>query len=175
MHVSPAKHSYAWLSRKCDYRTDRHTHTQTDAGQSDPYVPLCFAGDTKSISKSFLNYWHRVTDIANFLIHYTIHIGWACFGTLRHLYQIFNFFVWLRVTGEGSVPEIRTWSRVSKYRKNLLRYITIFLHSIISSSSTQLLLCLFTGVLLPWPFLYSVGPHPGSSFHIYPLLCRGYS
>ena len=23
------------------------TDTQTDAGQSDPYVPLCFAGDTK--------------------------------------------------------------------------------------------------------------------------------
>ena len=41
------RNSYAWLSRKCDYRTDRHTHTQTDAGQSDPYVPLCFAGDTK--------------------------------------------------------------------------------------------------------------------------------
>ena len=40
------KHSYAWLSIKCDYRTDRYTHTQTDAGQSDPYVPLCFAGDT---------------------------------------------------------------------------------------------------------------------------------
>ena len=50
MHVSPAKHSYAWLSRKCDYRTDRHTHTQTDAGQSDPYVPLCFAGDTKIVA-----------------------------------------------------------------------------------------------------------------------------
>ena len=49
MHVSPAKHSYVWLSRKCDYRTDRHTHTQTDAGQSDPYVPLCFAGDTKMV------------------------------------------------------------------------------------------------------------------------------
>ena len=30
----------------CDYQIDRHTHTQTDAGQSDPYVPLCFAGDT---------------------------------------------------------------------------------------------------------------------------------
>ena len=26
MHVSPVKHSYAWLPRKCDYRTD----TQTD-------------------------------------------------------------------------------------------------------------------------------------------------
>ena len=23
MHVSPTKHSYAWLPRKCDYRTDR--------------------------------------------------------------------------------------------------------------------------------------------------------
>ena len=25
MHVSPAKHSYAWLPRKCDYQTDRRT------------------------------------------------------------------------------------------------------------------------------------------------------
>ena len=33
-------------------QTDRHTDGQTDAGQSDPYVPLCFAGDTKS---SYLN------------------------------------------------------------------------------------------------------------------------
>ena len=32
------------FQKKCDYRTDG----QTDAGQSDPYVPLCFAGDTKS-------------------------------------------------------------------------------------------------------------------------------
>ena len=32
MHVSPAKHSYAWLPRKCVYRTDAHTQTdrQTD-------------------------------------------------------------------------------------------------------------------------------------------------
>ena len=50
MHVSPAKHSYVWLPKKCDYRTDtdRRTDGRTDAGQSDPYVPLCFAGDTKS-------------------------------------------------------------------------------------------------------------------------------
>ena len=47
MHVSPAKHSYVWLLRKCDYRTDTYTHGQTDARQSDPYVPLCLAGDTK--------------------------------------------------------------------------------------------------------------------------------
>ena len=44
MHVSPAKHS----SGKCDRRTDR----RTDDGQSDPYVSLCFAGDTKRRSQT---------------------------------------------------------------------------------------------------------------------------
>ena len=34
-------------------------------------------------------------------------------------------------------------------------------------SWTQVLLCLFPGVLWPWHFLYSVGPHPVSSLHIY--------
>ena len=42
MHVSPAKHSYASV-----------TDGRTDDGQSDPYVSLCFAGDTKTISTSF--------------------------------------------------------------------------------------------------------------------------
>ena len=32
---------------------------------------------------------------------------------------------------------------------------------------TQVLLCLFPGVLWLWYFLYSVGPHPVSSFYIY--------
>ena len=32
---------------------------------------------------------------------------------------------------------------------------------------TQVLLCLLPGVLWLWPFLYSVGPHPLSSLHIY--------
>ena len=31
----------------CDYQ-EGVTTGQTDAGQSDPYVPLCFAGDTKT-------------------------------------------------------------------------------------------------------------------------------
>ena len=48
MHVSPAKHSYACLPRKCYYWT-RQMDGQTDAGQRDPYVPLCFAGDTKTV------------------------------------------------------------------------------------------------------------------------------
>ena len=29
-------------------QTDGRTDGQTDARQSDPYVPLCFAGDTKN-------------------------------------------------------------------------------------------------------------------------------
>ena len=40
MHVSPAKRNFG----KCDRRTDR----QTDDGQSDPHVSLCFSGDTKT-------------------------------------------------------------------------------------------------------------------------------
>ena len=42
----------------CDRRTDRQTDGQTDGrtdrqtdGQSDPYVSLCFAGDTKMNTK----------------------------------------------------------------------------------------------------------------------------
>ena len=36
-----------------------------------------------------------------------------------------------------------------------------------SFSSTQVLLCLFPGVLWLWHFLYGVGPHPVSSLLIY--------
>ena len=54
MQVSPAKHSYG-LSRKCDYHSV--TTGQTDAGQSDPYVSLCFAGDTK-MCESGSSFWH---------------------------------------------------------------------------------------------------------------------
>ena len=71
MHVSPAKHSYAWLPRKCDYRTDRRTHTQTDAGQSDPYVPLCFAGDTKLIAQVW---WKSTQRFSLYGVHKLISI-----------------------------------------------------------------------------------------------------
>ena len=36
--------------------------------------------------------------------------------------------------------------------------------------STQVLICLFPGVLWLWHFLYSVGPHPVSSLHIYSFI-----
>ena len=41
MHVSPAKHSYAWLPRKCDYRTDRHTDRRTDRQTTQKVIPMC--------------------------------------------------------------------------------------------------------------------------------------
>ena len=48
MHVPPAKHSYVWLPRKWDHRIDIQTDRYTDARQSVPYVPLCFAGQHKN-------------------------------------------------------------------------------------------------------------------------------
>ena len=51
MHVSPAKHGALCVTSKKVRLRDRHTHRrtngQTETGQSDPYVLLCFAGDKK--------------------------------------------------------------------------------------------------------------------------------
>ena len=46
----PRNACVAWETAMLDYQesvTTGQTDRQTDAGQSDPYVPLCFAGDTK--------------------------------------------------------------------------------------------------------------------------------
>ena len=40
MHVSPAKHSYAWLPRKCDYQ-ESVTTGQTDRQTPDKVIPVC--------------------------------------------------------------------------------------------------------------------------------------
>ena len=55
MHVSPAKPSFGKFDRKVwqtDRQTDGRTDRQTDDGQSDPYVSLCFAGDTIKRNKT---------------------------------------------------------------------------------------------------------------------------
>ena len=57
MHVSPAKHSFGSVT---DGRTDRQTDRQTDDGQSDPYVSICFAGDTKIKKKISIKLGHKV-------------------------------------------------------------------------------------------------------------------
>ena len=41
--------------------------------------------------------------------------------------------------------------------------------------STQVLLCLFPGVLWLWHFLYNVDPHPLSSLHVYTFVVSGHS
>ena len=38
MHVSPAKHGYVWLPRKCDYRTDRFRDGRTDRHRTKWYL-----------------------------------------------------------------------------------------------------------------------------------------
>ena len=40
MHVSPAKHSYAWLPKKCDYQKSVTTG-QTDRQTPDKVIPVC--------------------------------------------------------------------------------------------------------------------------------------
>ena len=50
--------------RQTDGRTDgrRRTDGQTDDGKSDPYVSLCFAGDTKTFIRNiFFNYQINTT------------------------------------------------------------------------------------------------------------------
>ena len=56
-------------------QTDARTHTQTDAGQSDPYVPLCFAGDTYyslSISVQLINQ-HVLYIVSTFFTSSSLH------------------------------------------------------------------------------------------------------
>ena len=104
MHVSPAKHSYAWLPRKFDFRKDRHTDGQTGTGQSDPYVPLCFAGDKKSVGLKFQ--WPFIP--CTYLDRPCIYASWLSksvsgltvfrkhenefefIGVLRHMQRYFN-------------------------------------------------------------------------------------
>ena len=40
------------------------------------------------------------------------HLFWLefVFGTFWHHFQLFNYFVWLRITEEGSASEMRIWS-----------------------------------------------------------------
>ena len=62
--------------------TTGQSDRQTDAGQSEPYVPLCFAGDTQISSLQLL------------------------FG---HHFPTFETTLWLRITDEGSVRGMRIW------------------------------------------------------------------
>ena len=66
-----AKHSYAWLPRKCDYPTDRHTDRQTDRHQTK--WSLCAAMLRRR--HCLWSVWHlRVRPLSrpeNYYYHYT--------------------------------------------------------------------------------------------------------
>ena len=54
----------------------------------------------------------KLIEIVIFWVYYTISFGfsffWALFGNTFQL--LLNYFVWLRITDEGLVPEMRIWS-----------------------------------------------------------------
>ena len=85
---------YAWLPRKCGYRTDRQTRMdgwmdkQTDARHSDPYVPVCFVGDTK------MSYWPLL-------------MVFRCF-----LYQLVCVWRWTVVRTSQGVPRSTSSSQL---------------------------------------------------------------
>ena len=62
MHVLPAKHSYAWLPRKCDYRTDRHRDGRTDTEHK--LIPMCHYASQATQKQYTLN--HLMRGIQNF-------------------------------------------------------------------------------------------------------------
>ena len=48
-------------------------------------------------------------------VYYTIPFGFnlVFWHFLASLFNFLNYFVWLRITDEGSVPEMRIWSILS--------------------------------------------------------------
>ena len=85
------------IAIKCDRRTDR----QTDDGQSDPYVPLCFAGDTKNymscvftcISQLF-TYLFTVVTVAEVYIIYSSSCSFISLY-IKHIFSLLfiNIFI----------------------------------------------------------------------------------
>ena len=55
MHVSPAKHSYAWLPRKSDYQTDTQTDGRTYRQTPDKVIPMCRYTSQATQTGIFLN------------------------------------------------------------------------------------------------------------------------
>ena len=53
----------------------------------------------------------RLIEIVILWVYYTIPFGFSLFWHFwASMFNFWNYFVWLRITGEGSVPEMRIWS-----------------------------------------------------------------
>ena len=141
MHLSHAKHSYAWPPRKCDHwtdrQTDRWTDRETDAGQSDPYVPLCFASDTINwhdkwfklewlssaivlYLSSFTYMLYALLGLASFLVHKILYISPIPPVVLLKLDWIhFKIDTFLKASGydrqNSSCHELDIWLGQTRY------------------------------------------------------------
>ena len=124
MHMSPAKHSYAWLPKvwlpKCDYQTDRQTHTETDAGQSDSYVPLCLASNTKNVLETWERCGHK---------EYTCVI-FKCIGQLKNVFNKllgnYNLSQKLKAVIDWQLSAVITARGVTMQEKHIAIYCDIF-------------------------------------------------
>ena len=65
------------------------------------HAPVYNILQVKTVGKTIVMLW----------VYYTIPFGVNFF---RHFWDIFfnlfNYFLWLRITDDGSIPEMRTWS-----------------------------------------------------------------
>ena len=86
MHVSPMKHSYVWLPRKCDYRTDTRTDRQMDRETDRRRTKW-------SLCAAMLCRWHKNH---RFLTSEGITIFTVWFVALYHLI-IFQSYIWWHI------------------------------------------------------------------------------
>ena len=128
--------------RHTDRQTDRRTDGQTDAGQSYPYVPLCFAGDTKTDITKKNSYS---------MTSYNVMI-WTLYGIVRQMSSKH------RTWSEKTIHSL--WYRGDVCRPRSLFYIVfgirVFLHNIwFLKTYGQTKICLFPVAL--WFEIGSVG------------------
>ena len=60
---------------------------------------------------SSVEVFRKLTEIVILWVHYTIPFGFSLIWHFLDItFQLLNYFVWLRITDEGSLPEMRIWS-----------------------------------------------------------------
>ena len=64
----------------------------------------------KVLRASKFSVW-KLIEIVVLWVYYTIPFGFSLFKHFCALiFKVLNYFVWLRITDEGLVPEMRIWS-----------------------------------------------------------------
>ena len=80
----------------------------------------------------------KLLEIVMLWDYYTIPVGFSLFRLFRDIiFNFWNHFVWLRITDEGSVPEMRIWSillikSVLKWFIHLRRSLFLYFNYLVS-------------------------------------------